>query len=71
MPGSPVIRDLVNGTTNLYAYRIFRCRIIVNCAGVCLKGLEPSHAIKKIRLMMAKLLPDRVGLPTRRHNSAQ
>lgn len=32
------------------AYRLFRCRTIMNCAEVCPKGLEPSHAIEKIRL---------------------
>lgn len=36
------------------AYRLFRCRAIMNCAEVCPKGLEPSHAIEKIRLMMLK-----------------
>ena len=34
------------------AYRLFRCRTIMNCAEVCPKGLEPSHAIEKIRLKM-------------------
>ena len=34
------------------AYRLFRCRTIMNCAEVCPKGLEPSHAIEKIRLRM-------------------
>ena len=34
----------------------------LNCAEVCPKGLEPSHAIEKIRLVMAKLSPDPVGL---------
>ena len=33
-------------------YRLFRCRTIMNCAEVCPKGLEPSHAIEKIRLRM-------------------
>ncbi len=51
------------------AYRLFRCRTIMNCAEVCPKGLEPSHAIEKIRLMMAKLPPDRGGLPTHRPSS--
>ncbi len=34
------------------AYRLFRCRTIMNCSEVCPKGLEPSHAIEKIRLLM-------------------
>ena len=33
-------------------YRLFRCRSIMNCTEVCPKGLEPSRAIEKIRLMM-------------------
>lgn len=37
------------------AYRLFRCRTIMNCAEVCPKGLEPSHAIEEIRLKMAGL----------------
>ena len=37
------------------AYRLFRCRTIMNCSEVCPKGLEPSHAIEKIRLKMAKV----------------
>ena len=37
----------------------------------CPKGLEPSHAIKKIRLLMAKLPPDLAGLPTHRPNPAK
>jgi len=36
------------------AYRLFRCRTIMNCTEVCPKGLEPSRAIEKIRLMMAR-----------------
>jgi len=35
-------------------YRLFRCRTIMNCTEVCPKGLEPSRAIEKIRLMMAR-----------------
>ena len=35
------------------AYRLFRCRTIMNCAEVCPKGLEPVHAIEKIRLKMS------------------
>ncbi len=34
------------------AYRLFRCRTIMNCTEVCPKGLAPSRAIEKIRLMM-------------------
>ena len=33
-------------------YRLFRCRTIMNCAEVCPKGLEPVHAIEKIRQKM-------------------
>jgi succinate dehydrogenase / fumarate reductase iron-sulfur subunit len=36
------------------AYRLFRCRTIMNCTEVCPKGLEPSRAIEKIRLMMMR-----------------
>lgn len=36
------------------AYRLFRCRTIMNCTEVCPKGLAPSRAIEKIRLMMAR-----------------
>jgi succinate dehydrogenase / fumarate reductase, iron-sulfur subunit len=36
------------------AYRLFRCRTIMNCSEVCLKGLEPSRAIEKIRMLMVK-----------------
>ena len=36
------------------AYRLFRCRTIMNCAEVCPKGLEPSHAIERIRLKMLR-----------------
>src|SRR6476661_7247062 len=34
-------------------YRLFRCRTIMNCAEVCPKGLEPVHAIERIRLKIA------------------
>ena len=37
------------------AYRLFRCRTIMNCAEVCPKGLEPVHAIERIRLKIAKV----------------
>lgn len=36
------------------AYRLFRCRTIMNCTEVCPKGLEPSRAIERIRLMMVR-----------------
>ncbi len=36
------------------AYRLFRCRSIMNCTEVCPKGLNPARAIEKIRLKMAK-----------------
>lgn len=36
------------------AYRLFRCRTIMNCTEVCPKGLEPSRAIEKIRLMLVR-----------------
>jgi succinate dehydrogenase / fumarate reductase, iron-sulfur subunit len=35
-------------------YRLFRCRTIMNCTEVCPKGLVPSRAIEKIRLMLVK-----------------
>lgn len=34
------------------AYRLFRCRSIMNCTEVCPKGLNPAHTIEKIRLRM-------------------
>ncbi len=36
------------------AYRLFRCRTIMNCTEVCPKGLAPSRAIEKIRLLIVK-----------------
>ena len=39
-------------------YRLFRCRTIMNCSEVCPKGLEPAHAIEKIRLNMLNLQGD-------------
>jgi succinate dehydrogenase / fumarate reductase iron-sulfur subunit len=36
------------------AYRLFRCRTIMNCTEVCPKGLAPSRAIEHIRLKMAQ-----------------
>jgi succinate dehydrogenase / fumarate reductase iron-sulfur subunit len=44
------------------AYRLFRCRTIMNCSEVCPKGLEPSHAIEEIRMKMAGLPVPRGGL---------
>ncbi len=35
-------------------FRLFRCRSIMNCTEVCPRGLSPSHAIEKIRLLMVK-----------------
>ena len=46
------------------AYRLFRCRTIMNCSEVCPKGLEPSHAIEMIRLNMLKDPGDSGALPT-------
>jgi succinate dehydrogenase / fumarate reductase iron-sulfur subunit len=36
------------------AYRLFRCRTIMNCTELCPKGLAPSRAIEQIRLAMIK-----------------
>lgn len=50
-PGLPIIRDLVVNMTKFFklrlddlndAYRLFRCRTIMNCAEVCPKGLQPA-----------------------------
>lgn len=50
------------------AYRLFRCRTIMNCSEVCPKGLEPSHAIEMIRLKMLKIdTPG--GVPVHRTSS--
>ncbi|GAB3430399.1 succinate dehydrogenase iron-sulfur subunit [Massilia solisilvae] len=35
-------------------YRLFRCRTIMNCTEVCPKGLAPSRAIEKIRLLLVE-----------------
>ncbi len=43
-------------------YRLFRCRTIMNCAEVCPKGLEPVHAIERIRLKIAGVAEDAGGL---------
>jgi len=44
------------------AYRLFRCRTIMNCAEVCPKGLEPVHAIERIRLKIAGVTEAAAGL---------
>jgi succinate dehydrogenase iron-sulfur subunit len=36
------------------AYRLFRCRSIMNCTEVCPKGLNPNRAIDRIRVRMLK-----------------
>ncbi|MBS0327314.1 MAG: succinate dehydrogenase iron-sulfur subunit [Proteobacteria bacterium] len=36
------------------AYRLFRCRSIMNCTEVCPKGLNPNRAIDRIRMRMLK-----------------
>ena len=36
------------------AYRLFRCRTIMNCTEVCPKGLSPSRAIEAIRSAMTR-----------------
>ncbi len=36
------------------AYRLFRCRTIMNCTEVCPKGLAPSRAIERIRSAMTR-----------------
>lgn len=35
-------------------FSVFRCRGIMNCVDVCPKGLNPTHAIGKIRSMLLK-----------------
>jgi len=35
-------------------YRLFRCHSIMNCVDVCPKGLNPTHAIGKIKELMVK-----------------
>ena len=51
------------------AYRLFRCRTIMNCSEVCPKGLEPSHAIEEIRLKMSKVPVKGGGLEMHRPKS--
>lgn len=36
------------------AYRLFRCRTIMNCADVCPKGLNPARAIGNIRDLLVR-----------------
>jgi succinate dehydrogenase / fumarate reductase, iron-sulfur subunit len=36
-------------------YKLFRCRTVMNCTEVCPKGLSPSRAIERTRLMMLEL----------------
>lgn len=35
-------------------YRLFRCHTIMNCTDVCPKGLNPSHAIGKIKELLVR-----------------
>lgn len=35
-------------------YRLFRCHTIMNCTEVCPKGLNPSHAIGKIKELLVR-----------------
>ena len=36
------------------AYRLFRCRTIMNCVDACPKELNPAHAIGQIRSMLTR-----------------
>ena len=36
------------------AYRLFRCRVIMNCTDVCPKGLNPAAAISNIRTLLVR-----------------
>lgn len=36
------------------AYRLFRCRTILNCTDVCPKGLNPARAIGNIRSLLVR-----------------
>lgn len=36
------------------AYRLFRCRTIMNCTEVCPKHLNPARAIERLKLRMVK-----------------
>ena len=31
------------------AFKLYRCKVIMNCARVCPKGLNPGKAIQKIK----------------------
>jgi len=35
-------------------YRLFRCHTIMNCVDVCPKGLNPTHAIGRIKELMVR-----------------
>lgn len=35
-------------------YRLFRCHTIMNCTDVCPKGLNPSHAIGKVKELLVR-----------------
>jgi len=35
-------------------YRLFRCHTIMNCVDVCPKGLNPTHAISKIKDLLVR-----------------
>ncbi|PNW81877.1 hypothetical protein CHLRE_06g264200v5 [Chlamydomonas reinhardtii] len=39
------------------AYKLYRCKTIMNCATVCPKGLNPGKAINKIKQSLAKGSP--------------
>jgi succinate dehydrogenase / fumarate reductase iron-sulfur subunit len=48
-------QDTAARLTNLEdAYRLFRCRTIMNCVDVCPKGLNPARAIGEIRTMLTQ-----------------
>lgn len=36
------------------SFRLYRCHTIMNCAKVCPKGLNPAHAIAKIKHMLVE-----------------
>jgi succinate dehydrogenase / fumarate reductase iron-sulfur subunit len=36
------------------AYKLFRCRVIMNCADVCPKGLNPAAAIEGVRAALVR-----------------
>ncbi len=39
------------------AYKLYRCKTIMNCATVCPKGLNPGKAINKIKQSLAQGRP--------------